>query len=324
MLVRSAEIQSLYIGLVHKFGELGAVYITHARYKAGRPCVASKGSENPLCNMTVKSRSFMRIPFEHSSSSIKPLGQPYFLRVLLLQLFCLLHLESSLQFRMKWIIVCAFLIAVASALPNHEAEQQSSSEFDGQVVSARAARYDERKFSSNKQNALISNDLDTNKKQQVSQFLTSKNVIRTLVKLIFGNDEESAATSKQILNIFVSVLDMLKSTLGQRARSATSRGSRAVLGDAASASASLLKGYIRAFMTNNNSCVQKYLCEASKEAVSDGREVGYLIAQIGGYAASYALENQKSAVFQENYAASRRGRSGEDCKAVYQICNEVE
>ncbi|KAG8185418.1 hypothetical protein JTE90_004188 [Oedothorax gibbosus] len=161
--------------------------------------------------------------------------------------------------------------------------------------------------------------------QQVSQFLTSKNVIRTLVKLIFGNDEESAATSKQILNIFVSVLDMLKSTLGQRARSATSRsGSKAVLGDAATASASLLKGYIKAFMTNNNSCVQKYLCEASKEAVSDGREVGYLIAQIGGYAASYALENQKSAAFQENYAASRKGRSGEDCKAVYQVCNEVE
>ncbi|PRD26598.1 UNVERIFIED_CONTAM: hypothetical protein NCL1_37692 [Trichonephila clavipes] len=193
---------------------------------------------------------------------------------------------------MKWIIVCVFLIAVASALPNHEVEQQSSStsESEGQVVSARAARYDERKFSSNKQNALISNDLDTNKKQQVSQFLTSKNVIRTLVKLIFGNDEESAATSKQILNIFVSVLDMLKSTLGQRARSATSRGSRAVLGDAASASASLLKGYIRAFMTNNNSCVQKYLCEASKEAVNDGREVGYLIAQIGGIGFSQYLK----------------------------------
>lgn len=186
---------------------------------------------------------------------------------------------------MQWLILTACLIAVASALPNLETGQQpaSPSETDP-AVNARAARFDERKFSSNKQNSLTSNDLDSNKKQQVSQFLTSKNVIRTLVKLIFGNDEESAATSKQILNIFVSVLDMLKSTLGQRARSSsTSRGSRAVLGDAATASASLLKGYIRAFMTNNNSCVQKYLCEASKEAVSDGREVGYLIAQIGGY-----------------------------------------
>ncbi|CAL1261607.1 unnamed protein product [Larinioides sclopetarius] len=228
---------------------------------------------------------------------------------------------------MKWIVAGLFLIAVASALPNAETEQQATAaktETNPQPASARAARYDERKFNSNKQNSLTSNDLDVNKKQQVSQFLTSKNVIRTLVKLIFGNDEESAATSKQILNIFVSVLDMLKSTLGQRARSATSRGSRAVLGDAATASASLLKGYIKAFLTNNNSCVQKYLCEASKEAVSDGHEVGYLIAQIGGYAASYALENQKSAVFQENYAASRKGRSGEDCKSVYQVCNEVE
>lgn len=183
---------------------------------------------------------------------------------------------------MKWIIAFLFMVAVASALPNPEEEQKASDvEAENPPASARAARFDERKFSSNKQAVPTANDLDTNKKQ-VSQFLTSKNVIRTLVKLIFGNDEESAATSKQILNLFVSVLDMLKSTLGQRARSATSRGSRAVLDDAASASASLLKGYIRAFMSQNNSCVQKYLCEASKEAVNDGREVGYLIAQIGG------------------------------------------
>jgi len=226
---------------------------------------------------------------------------------------------------MKWIIASLLLVAAVSALPNPENEQKATSNIESEHLpaSARAARYDERKFNSNKQAAPSANDLDTNKKQ-VSQFLTSKNVIRTLVKLIFGNDEESAATSKQILNLFVSVLDMLKSTLGQRARSATSRGSRAVLDDAASASASLLKGYIRAFMTNNHSCVQKYLCEASKEAVSDGKEVGYLIAQIGGYAASYALENQKAAGFQDNYAASRRGRSGEDCKNLYQVCNEVE
>lgn len=185
---------------------------------------------------------------------------------------------------MKWIVVPLLLVAAVSALPNLENEQKPSAgtDVENPPASARAARYDERKFSSNSKQAIpASNDIDTNKKQ-VSQFLTSKNVIRTLVKLIFGNDEESAATSKQILNLFVSVLDMLKSTLGQRARSATSRGSRAVLDDAATASASLLKGYIRAFMSNNSSCVQKYLCEASKEAVSDGREVGYLIAQIGG------------------------------------------
>lgn len=184
---------------------------------------------------------------------------------------------------MKWIALCFLLVAAAAALPNPENEQKTApvSESERLPASARAARYDERKFNNNKLAVPTANDLDTNKKQ-VSQFLTSKNVIRTIVKLIFGNDEESAATSKQILNLFVSVLDMLKSTLGQRARSATSRGSRAVLDDAATASASLLKGYIRAFMTNNNNCVQKYLCEASKEAVSDGREVGYLIAQIGG------------------------------------------
>lgn len=199
-----------------------------------------------------------------------------------LRIFVIKHI--SFLNRMKWIVVPLLLVAAVSALPNQENEQKPSTGTNAEhpPASARAARYDERKFSSNSKQAIpASNDIDTNKKQ-VSQFLTSKNVIRTLVKLIFGNDEESAATSKQILNLFVSVLDMLKSTLGQRARSSTSRGSRAVLDDAATASASLLKGYIRAFMTNNSSCVQKYLCEASKEAVSDGREVGYLIAQIGG------------------------------------------
>lgn len=199
----------------------------------------------------------------------------------------ILHIFNETHFcshRMKWIVLLLFLVVAVSSVPNPETEKKPSTITNAENLpaSARAARYDERKFSSNSKQAIpTANDIDTNKKQ-VSQFLTSKNVIRTLVKLIFGNDEESAATSKQILNLFVSVLDMLKSTLGQRARSATSRGSRAVLDDAATASASLLKGYIRAFMSNNSSCVQKYLCEASKEAVSDGREVGYLIAQIGG------------------------------------------
>ncbi|KAG8185415.1 hypothetical protein JTE90_018635 [Oedothorax gibbosus] len=73
-----------------------------------------------------------------------------------------------LKNRMKWLIVAACVLAVASALPNHETGQQSSPAQENtnpQEASSRAARFDERKFSSNKQNALTSNDLDTNKQK---------------------------------------------------------------------------------------------------------------------------------------------------------------
>jgi hypothetical protein len=178
--------------------------------------------------------------------------------------------------------------------------------------SSRQARFDERKFR-----------FDQDKKE-LSQFLNTKNIVRTIVKLLFGSTEESTATSRQVLNVLVKVLDMLKSSFGQRARSSSSRGIRDSLDDAAVAGISMLKGYVRSVLTSEEQCTQKYICEAAARASREGRELGYLIAQFGGYASSYLLENQKSVPFNSNYEASRQGRNGADCTKLYQACNEAE
>jgi len=127
-----------------------------------------------------------------------------------------------------------------------------------------------------------------------------------------------------VLNVLVKVLDMLKSSFGQRARSSASRGIRDSLDDAAVAGISMLKGYVRSVLSTEEQCTQKHICEAAARASREGRELGYLIAQFGGYASSYLLENQKSVPFNSNYEASRQGRNGADCTKLYQTCNEAE
>lgn len=208
---------------------------------------------------------------------------------------------------MKYLIIlCSFATLLALSMA-----QQSDNITETQN-SSRQARFDERKFR-----------FDQDKKE-LSQFLNTKNIVRTIVKLLFGSTEESTATSRQVLNVLVKVLDMLKSSFGQRARTSSSRGIRDSLDDAAVAGISMLKGYVRSVLTSEEQCTQKYICEAAARASREGRELGYLIAQFGGYASSYLLENQKSVPFNSNYEASRQGRNGADCTKLYQACNEAE
>lgn len=45
-------------------------------------------------------------------------------------------------------------------------------------------------------------DQDT---KEINAFLNTKNIFKTLVKLLFGTNEESTATSRQVLNVLVKV-----------------------------------------------------------------------------------------------------------------------
>jgi len=163
-------------------------------------------------------------------------------------------------------------------------------------------------------------------KKEVGNFLNTKNLIRTVVKLLFGTSEESTATSRQVLNVLVKVLDMVRTSFGQRARSAsTGRGIRDALDDATVATVTMVRGYVKSVLSKDGQCAQKHICEASKEAVRDGRELGFLVAQFGGYASSYLLEKDaKATPFNTSYDAARRGRSGEDCSKIFQACNETD
>ena len=113
--------------------------------------------------------------------------------------------------------------------------------------------------------------------------MSPRNLIKTAIKLVFGSDEESAATSRQIINLLVTVLDMVKTTFGARARAAQQgRGLNGAFDDITIAGASMMKGLLRSAMAKDENCMQRYLCEASKDAVKEGHELGYLVAQFGG------------------------------------------
>jgi hypothetical protein len=89
---------------------------------------------------------------------------------------------------MKYLIIlCSFATLLALSMA-----QQSDNITETQN-SSRQARFDERKFR-----------FDQDKKE-LSQFLNTKNIVRTIVKLLFGSTEESTATSRQVLNVLVKV-----------------------------------------------------------------------------------------------------------------------
>lgn len=160
---------------------------------------------------------------------------------------------------------------------------------------------------------------------EISQFLNTKNIVKTIMKLVFGTSEESTATSRQVLNLLVKVLDMLKTSFTQRnARSASStRGIKESVDDAAVAGISMAKGFVRSFLSSDQQCQQRHICDAAAQASRESRELGYLIAQLGGYASSYVFDGQKTNPLQSNSEAARVGRSGADCKQVYN-CSEKQ
>lgn len=191
-------------------------------------------------------------------------------------------------------------------------------------------------------------------RRQVQEFLTTKNIFKSIVKLLFGSQEEVSATSRNVISILGKVsraliysrsydtprlsptdncypssvpqlLDLLKNTFGQKSRSGTARTIRDSAEDAANAGISMLQGYVKSVLTNDDRCVQKYLCQASKEATRDSRDLGYIIASVGGYATSYLLDSNKSSNigFKNLYEASMKGRAmGEDCTKLYSDCAE--
>lgn len=118
------------------------------------------------------------------------------------------------------------------------------------------------------------------------------------------------------------MLDLLKSTFGQKARVGTARTIRDSAEDAANAGVSMIQGYVRSVLAGDESCMQRHLCEASSVATRDGRELGYLIASVGGYASSYLLDSAKSANFKRLYDASMKGRANIDCTKQYPNCSE--
>ncbi|KAH7645362.1 hypothetical protein HUG17_0900 [Dermatophagoides farinae] len=145
-----------------------------------------------------------------------------------------------------------------------------------------------------------------------------------MLKLLFGTNEESMVTSRQVLNVFVKMLEVLKSSFGQRARStSTTSRLRDTMDNAAQAGISMIQGYVKSVLATDKQCIKRSICEGASNAARESRELGNLIAQVGGYATSYMLENQRSLPFGASFEAIRIGRNGADCRKAYKCHEEL-
>ncbi|KAF7412098.1 hypothetical protein HZH66_000994 [Vespula vulgaris] len=140
-----------------------------------------------------------------------------------------------------------------------------------------------------------------------------------------------AKNASEFISIVINLLDALKTSFSHRSLSARSLGRHDSVSEAAMASISMLKGYVRSVKAFSNigraedegqqGCAERALCEASAECAADAQGTSTIFCQLGSYATSYMLQRQSGVGFEALYDAGRRGRMGEDCRTLFMDCN---
>ncbi|XP_050542914.1 uncharacterized protein LOC126906377 isoform X1 [Daktulosphaira vitifoliae] len=153
-------------------------------------------------------------------------------------------------------------------------------------------------------------------------------VLTAVLPTVLGiRDPDQVATmakqAGEFINIVMNLLDALRTSFSHRSLHARSMGKKDSMSDAAVASISFLKGYVKTMATSDDVCAQKFVCEATKECAGEAGSSSAIYCQLGTYATSYILQKTSNAPFEVYYDAGRRGRSGEDCRQLYLACNEV-
>ncbi|KAL6266851.1 hypothetical protein P5V15_003680 [Pogonomyrmex californicus] len=152
-----------------------------------------------------------------------------------------------------------------------------------------------------------------------------------------GRDPEQVAVmaknASEFISIVINLLDALKTSFSHRSLTARSLGRRDTVSEAAIASISMLKGYMRSVKSfsyvgraeeeGQRGCAERALCEASAECIADTQGPSSIFCQLGSYATSYLLQRQSGVGFEALYEAGRRGRTGEDCRTLFMDCNAV-
>ncbi|KAL0121687.1 hypothetical protein PUN28_006880 [Cardiocondyla obscurior] len=150
------------------------------------------------------------------------------------------------------------------------------------------------------------------------------------------NPEQVAIMAKnasEFISIVINLLDALKTSFSHRSLEARSLGRRDTISEAAIASISMLKGYMRSVKSfsyvgraeeeGQRGCAERALCEASAECIADTPGPSSIFCQLGSYATSFLLQRQSGVGFEALYEAGRRGRTGEDCRTLFMDCNAV-
>ena len=78
------------------------------------------------------------------------------------------------------------------------------------------------------------------------------------------------------------MLELLKSSFGQRARSTSTSRLRDSVESAAQAGISMVQGYLKSVLSTDKNCANRHICEGAKSAAQESRDLGGLIAQLGG------------------------------------------
>ncbi|XP_050452116.1 uncharacterized protein LOC126851812 isoform X3 [Cataglyphis hispanica] len=144
---------------------------------------------------------------------------------------------------------------------------------------------------------------------------------------------DNQSSPMQFISIVINLLDALKTSFSHRSLTARSFGKRDTISEAAIASISMLKGYMRSVKSfsyvgraeeeGQRGCAERALCEASAECIADTQGPSSIFCQLGSYATSYLLQRQSGVGFEALYEAGRRGRTGEDCRTLFMDCNAV-
>ncbi|XP_025997382.1 uncharacterized protein LOC105202075 isoform X2 [Solenopsis invicta] len=144
-----------------------------------------------------------------------------------------------------------------------------------------------------------------------------------------------ATNASEFISIVINLLDALKTSFSHRSNEARTLGRRDTVSEAAIASISMLKGYMRSVKSfsyvgraeeeGQRGCAERALCEASAECIADTKGPSSIFCQLGSYATSYLLQRQSGVGFEALYEAGRRGRTGglQDCRTLFMDCNAV-
>lgn len=157
-------------------------------------------------------------------------------------------------------------------------------------------------------------------KRQLQDFLSAKHILKLMMRFM-GNRDEVNVASRSVIGFLGKVLELFKTSFGQKSRSANARTVKDSAEDVAVASISMIQGYVKSMLASET-CRQRYLCQASKDASREGREFGGLIARVGAHATSYLLENDKQVGGKLYIEASHNGLSDKDCIKLYPDCQE--
>ncbi|XP_063993998.1 uncharacterized protein LOC135171401 isoform X2 [Diachasmimorpha longicaudata] len=145
--------------------------------------------------------------------------------------------------------------------------------------------------------------------------------------------DNQSGTMQQFINIVMNLLDALKTSFSHRSLNARSLGRRDSVSEAAVASISMLKAYMRTMKAYSSSgksedeqqrgCPERIICEASADCAADSPKHSPVFCQLGSYLASWYLQGQGGAHFEALYDAARRGRTGENCRTIFMDCNAI-